>query len=168
MAILESWLSPVETLFEILTSILMPLLRQNCSMPKKFSTIHHVTAVILNRRVATHKCVARLPQKTMTVSERAQLVSIEVAEIVAMKSKSHTLTESVILPTCKKMVKSILEKLSQEDLKQVLHQVVETVNYIKSRPIKSRLFEELCKSMDSQHVRLLMHTDVRWLSKDKV
>ena len=41
-------------------------------------------------------------QKTMTVSERAQLASIEVAEIIAMKSKSHTLAESVILPTCQK------------------------------------------------------------------
>ena len=50
----------------------------------------------------------------------------------------------------------------------MLHQVVEIVNYIESRPIKSRLFEELCKSMDSQHVRLLMHTDVRWMSKGKV
>ena len=62
----------------------------------------------------------------------------------------------------------LVSKVSQENLKQVLHQVVEIVNYIKSRPIKSRLFEELCKSMDSQHVRLLMHTDVRWLSKGKV
>ena len=62
----------------------------------------------------------------------------------------------------------LVSKVSQENLKQVLYQVVEIVNYIKSRPIKSRLFEELCKSMDSQHVRLLMHTDVRWLSKGKV
>ena len=42
-------------------------------------------------------------QKTMTVSERAQFASIEVAELIAMKSKSHTLAESVILPACKKM-----------------------------------------------------------------
>ena len=62
----------------------------------------------------------------------------------------------------------LVSKVSQENLRQVLHQVVEIVNYVKSRPIKSRLFEELCKSMDSQHVRLLMHTDVRWLSKGKV
>ena len=62
----------------------------------------------------------------------------------------------------------LVSKVSQENLKQVLHKVVEIVNYIKSRPIKSRLFEELCKSMDSQHVRLLMQTDVRWLSKGKV
>ncbi|XP_068201795.1 protein FAM200A-like [Palaemon carinicauda] len=59
----------------------------------------------------------------------------------------------------------LISKISQEDLKLVLHQLVEIVNYIKSRPLKSRLFEQLCKGMDSQHVRLLMHTEVRWLSK---
>ncbi|XP_068247921.1 zinc finger BED domain-containing protein 5-like [Palaemon carinicauda] len=62
----------------------------------------------------------------------------------------------------------LISKISQEDLKLVLHQLVEMVNYIKSRPLKSRLFEQLCKGMDSQHVRLLMHTEVRWLSKVKV
>ena len=62
----------------------------------------------------------------------------------------------------------LVSKVSQENLKQVLHEVVEIVNYIKSRPIKSRLFEELCKSMVSQHIRLLMHTDFRWVSKGKV
>ncbi|KAL7637467.1 UNVERIFIED_CONTAM: hypothetical protein RMT77_012195 [Armadillidium vulgare] len=229
--------------------------------------------------------------KIMTVSERAQRASIEVAEIIALKSKSHTLAESVILPACKKMVKSMLgenaekelnkiplsndtirrrildlsenieenvqkklknsnfaltvdestdirlstttrdqdifdmitgylkemnltwkscvgictdgapcmtgcikgfvslaekenpnlirthcflhrevlvSKISQEELKLVLQQVVEIVNYIKSRPLKSRLFEQLFKEMDSQHVRLLMHTEIRWLSKGKV
>ena len=53
-------------------------------------------------------------QKTMTVSERDQLASIEVAEIIAMKSKSHTLAESVILPACKKMVKSMLGETAEK------------------------------------------------------
>ena len=38
----------------------------------------------------------------------------------------------------------LVSKVSQENLKQVLHKVVEIVNYIQSSPIKSRLFEELC------------------------
>src|ERR1044072_8654339 len=62
----------------------------------------------------------------------------------------------------------LVSKISQEELKLVLQQVVEIVNYIKSRPLQSRLFEQLCKEMDSQHVRLLMHTEIRWLSKGKV
>ena len=55
----------------------------------------------------------------MTVSERAQLASIEVAEIIAMKSKSHTLAESVILPACKKMVKSMLGETAEKEISKI-------------------------------------------------
>ena len=58
-------------------------------------------------------------QKTMTVSERAQLASIEVAEIIAMKSKSHTLAESVILPACKKMLKSMLGETAVIEISKI-------------------------------------------------
>jgi len=33
--------------------------------------------------------------------------------------------------------------------------VIEIVNFIKTRPVKSRIFELMCKDMDSQHIRLL-------------
>uniref|UniRef100_A0A0L8GR67 Uncharacterized protein n=1 Tax=Octopus bimaculoides TaxID=37653 RepID=A0A0L8GR67_OCTBM len=54
----------------------------------------------------------------------------------------------------------LVSKKLQEDLKVVLYQVVGMINYIKSKPLKSCLFEQLCKEMDSQHVKLLMHTEV--------
>ena len=34
--------------------------------------------------------------------------------------------------------------------------------------IKSRLFEQICTNMESQHRRLPLHIDVRWLSRGKV
>ena len=52
--------------------------------------------------------------------------------------------------------------------REVLNQAVELVNYIKTRPVKSRLLDQLCSNMDSQYRRLLLHTEVRWLSKGKV
>ncbi|XP_014770370.1 zinc finger BED domain-containing protein 5-like [Octopus bimaculoides] len=58
----------------------------------------------------------------------------------------------------------LVSKTIPIELKQVLYQVVEMVNYIKSRPLKCCLFEQICVDMDSQH----MHTNVRWLSKGKV
>ena len=64
-------------------------------------------------------------QKTMTVSERAQLASIEVAEIIAMKSKSHTLAELVILPACKKMVKSMLGETAEKKLVKFRFQMIQ-------------------------------------------
>lgn len=49
-----------------------------------------------------------------------------------------------------------------------MNQVIEMVNFIKTRPLKSRIFELLCKDMNSHYVRLLLHTEVRWLSNGNV
>ena len=42
------------------------------------------------------------------------------------------------------------------------------VNFIETKPIKSRLFKQSFTNMDSQHRWLLSHTGVRWLSRGKV
>ena len=49
-----------------------------------------------------------------------------------------------------------------------MRQVIQVVNFIKSRPLQSRLFAQLCDAMDSDYKSLLYHTEVRWLSKGKV
>lgn len=53
-------------------------------------------------------------------------------------------------------------------LKKTLDEAVKLVNYIKSRPKKSRLFAVLCDEMGSEHRHLLLHCEVRWLSRGKV
>jgi hypothetical protein len=45
---------------------------------------------------------------------------------------------------------------------------VKIANFIKTRPLKSRLFEKLCEEMGNFHRSLILQTDVRWLSKGKV
>lgn len=51
------------------------------------------------------------------------------------------------------------------DLKTVLDDAVRMVNYIKSRPLQAHLFSLLCDEMGREHRQLLLHTEVRWLSR---
>ena len=55
-----------------------------------------------------------------------------------------------------------------DSLKDVLDNTVKMVNLVKARPLSSRVFSALCNEMGSDHVTLLLHTEVRWLSRGKI
>ncbi|CAH1111632.1 unnamed protein product [Psylliodes chrysocephalus] len=50
----------------------------------------------------------------------------------------------------------------------VLAEAIKVVNYIKSRPLQSRILEDLCEEVGLLHKHLLFHTEVRWLSRNNV
>ena len=51
----------------------------------------------------------------------------------------------------------------------MLDKAVKIINFIKAQPLQSRLFKLLCDDMGSEHTALLLlHTEVRWLSREKV
>ena len=53
-------------------------------------------------------------------------------------------------------------------LKLVLDDAVKIFNFVKTRRLQSPLFKILCNEMGSHHAALLLHTEVRWLSRGKV
>ena len=53
-------------------------------------------------------------------------------------------------------------------LNNVFKDVVKVVNYVKSSALNTRLFRNLCGSMEADHKNLLFHTEVRWLSRGNV
>jgi hypothetical protein len=55
-----------------------------------------------------------------------------------------------------------------DSLKDALDTTVKMVNFDKARPLDSCGFSALCNDMGSNHVTLLQHTEVRWLSRGKV
>jgi hypothetical protein len=54
------------------------------------------------------------------------------------------------------------------ELSEVMNTVIKTVNYIKTAPLKSRLFAELCKEIGTEYQLLLFYCNSRWLSRGNV
>ncbi|KAL4125972.1 hypothetical protein QTP88_010204 [Uroleucon formosanum] len=63
---------------------------------------------------------------------------------------------------------SLFQKMLDSELNYILINSVRIVNYIKEKSLKSRIFAEICNSMDAGFTNLLYHTEVRWLSRGKV
>ena len=72
---------------------------------------------------------------------------------------------SVIGTHCIHHREALASRTLPHEMKEVLDLSIEIVNYIKSGFLNSRLFKLLCQDMESEHVALLFHTNVRWLSK---
>ncbi|XP_062860404.1 protein FAM200B-like [Trichomycterus rosablanca] len=53
-------------------------------------------------------------------------------------------------------------------LDEALQNVIKVVNHIKRSAKNSRCFSNLCKDLGSEHMQVLYHSEVRWLSRGKV
>uniref|UniRef100_A0A3P9I439 HAT C-terminal dimerisation domain-containing protein n=1 Tax=Oryzias latipes TaxID=8090 RepID=A0A3P9I439_ORYLA len=64
------------------------------------------------------------------------------------------------------------EALASKKMSPVLHDVlndsIKVINFIRSRPLNARLFRSLCENTGAEHTELLLHTEVRWLSRGRV
>jgi hypothetical protein len=63
---------------------------------------------------------------------------------------------------------SLASKSMSPEVKTVFDQVIRIVNFVKTRPLSSRIFRQLCAEMGEEHENLLLHSEVRWLSRGKV
>ena len=54
------------------------------------------------------------------------------------------------------------------ELKKVLDTAVKIINFVKSRPLNVRLLATLCTEMGADHEYLLLHAEVRWLSRGRI
>jgi len=83
------------------------------------SNLQTKTIVYFQRLLQANSRQSKLFQKAMTVSEKVQLASYEVAEFIALKSKSYVLAESAILPACQKMVKGMFGDKAEQEISKI-------------------------------------------------
>ncbi|GFW99305.1 integrase catalytic domain-containing protein [Trichonephila clavipes] len=55
-------------------------------------------------------------EKQVCVSEKAQVASDEIAELIAVNLKPHNLAEEIILPACRKIVKTMIDGSADIDI----------------------------------------------------
>jgi hypothetical protein len=46
--------------------------------------------------------------------------------------------------------------------------VTKMVNFTKQRPVHSKMFKKLCENLDKQHINILPHIEILWLSRGRV
>ncbi len=63
---------------------------------------------------------------------------------------------------------ALASKQMSPELNDVMTDIIATVNYIKTRPVKALIFCALCEEMGSDHTAVLFHSESRWLSRGKV
>ncbi|XP_060796340.1 zinc finger BED domain-containing protein 5-like [Neoarius graeffei] len=108
--------------------------------------------------LAWDRCVGLCTDGARAMTGREQGLAARVKQVAPLVKWTHCMVHREALAA--KKMPSLLES--------VLNQSVKMINLIKSRPLNSRLFEVLCQEMGSEHEQLLLHTEVRWLSRGRV
>ena len=73
-------------------------------------------------------------------------------------SKVKQINPDVQITRCFLHREALMAKTLLYELKEVLDTAVKLVNFIETNPLKSRLFEILCKEMGADHKDMLLQT----------
>ncbi|XP_025415530.1 SCAN domain-containing protein 3-like [Sipha flava] len=84
------------------------------------------------------------------------------------KAKVLEVSSNIKFNHCMIHREALASKKLQPDVNKVLLNAINVINFIKSKSLNSRIFTILCNEMGSDHEKLLLHTEVRWLSRGKI
>ena len=80
----------------------------------------------------------------------------------------QSVAPNAVFTHCSIHREALAAKMLQSSFKDVLDNAIKVVNLIKARALNSRMFTIMCNDMGAKHDKLLLHTEVQWLSRGKV
>ena len=83
-------------------------------------------------------------------------------------TRIQSVAPNAVFTHCSIHRKALAARTLQSSFKDVLDNAIKVVNLIKARALNSRVFTIMCNDMGVEHDKLLLHTEVRWLSRGKV
>ncbi len=89
------------------------------SYTTNYSHLSNKTVDYFRRLLDSQQKQRKFLEKKVTISDKAQEASYLVAELVPKKRKSHTITESLIMPACKIIVRTMLREEAESELSKV-------------------------------------------------
>ncbi|XP_068232139.1 zinc finger BED domain-containing protein 5-like [Palaemon carinicauda] len=143
--------------------------RLNGGPPPEESHIWHDINEEVVKRIKSKRKFALQVDETTDIAEKCQLVGFckfidkDIVEQFMFCKELQTTTTGEDIFT-----EALVAKTCGEELPEVLNQAVKMVNFIKSKPLKKRVFQKMCQEMGVVHISLILHTDIRWLSRGRV
>ena len=119
--------------------------------------------ILLNDFIISHSlnwqhCIGICIDGAVAMTGRRSRVFYRGWEVVPNITATHCMLHRQALAT----------KDTNEELQSVLNFVVKIVNFVKANPLNTRFFRILCEEMGEGHENVLLHSEVRWLSKGRV
>ena len=81
--------------------------------------------------------------------------------------RMQSIAPNAVFTHCSIHREALAAKTLQSSFKHALDNAIKVVNLIKARALNSRMFTIMCNDMGVKHDKLLLHTEVRWLSRGK-
>jgi hypothetical protein len=119
---------------------------------------HTLDSYIREKRIQWEKCVGFCSGGARALTGRHSGVVSEVKEVAPDMNWVHCFIHREVSAS----------KGMQTEFKTVLDSAVKLVNLIKARPLNYNLFSVLCDEMGSEYIQILLHSEIRWLSRGEV
>jgi hypothetical protein len=119
---------------------------------------HTLDSYIRDKGIEWRKCVGFCTDGARALTGRHSGVVSKVKKVALDVNWVH----------CSIHREALASKGMPPKFKTVLERAAKPVNFIKARPLNNRLFSVLCDEMESEYTQLLLHSEIRWLSRRKV